>query len=457
VSGSNVVALPPLMRPTVRHDGLMDALRGLYPYGTSAFDQPLGGTWYATDLYERDGIAQVIIDRPAQDAVARGFTIDADEAETINNELDRLNASIHLTDALRWARLYGASAILVLTRDGAALASPLNPDNLRRITDLIVFPLDCIAAEPETYFDPRQRNYGTPVRYRLHPPRGDSFVVHESRLIPFPGEPHPRQAWESRILPWSGRRALDACQADLNRYRQGLVLTMQIMERKQQAVHRMQGLTELLGTTEGQALVQEKIRLTDSVRGILNSVTIDGGPGNGVLGTGDAYDIHDLSLGGINDVLGDLRDALSASSRIPQTLLFGSDVKGLGSTGVGEQSIYHGLVDALCARGLRPAIERLAGLIWAQSEVGESEPERWRVEFGPLFSPSKAELADVQAKEAAARKAASEAVMVLVDGFLITQEEARDLARETAFPSLPEGAPPEREMLPGDEPAGDVP
>jgi hypothetical protein len=79
------------------------------------------------------------------------------------------------------------------------------------------------------------------------------------------------------------------------------------------------------------------------------------------------------------------------------------------------------------------------------------------VEFGPLFSPSKAELADVQAKEAAARKAASEAVMVLVDGFLITQEEARDLARETAFPSLPEGAPPEREMLPGDEPAGDVP
>ena len=431
----------------LRLDGLMDVVRGLAPVGYN--QQGLSSFHLPAYAYETDGLAAVIVDRPAEDAVSRGWAIEGDDNATIANELDRLDATIHLTDAIRWARLYGASAILMLTEDGAALDQPLDPGNLRLITDLVVYTGDTIEPETERYSDPRFRSYGLPVRYRLAPEHGGTFTVHESRLIPFRGDPLPRQARYGARLPWAGRSCLEGCQRDLDRYRAGLTLARQVFERKQQGVHQMAGLTELLATAEGTALVRAKIALTDSVRGVINGITIDGGPGNGVANSGDDYKIIDLSLAGIDSVLGEFRDAISATTRIPQTVLFGSDVKGLGSTGSGEQSMYHALVKSMQERSLRPAIESLAGWIWSQKAVPEAEPEHWQLRFNGLWSPTDLEIADVKTKEALARKVHMEAVVAMLDGQLVTPEEARDMAR-LAFPELPEGSPPVQEELPDD-------
>lgn len=414
-----------------RSDGLMDVIRGVRPNGASPYNSAV----LPTELYLSDGIAQVIVDRPAEDALSRGFKIDGDEDETILNEMDRLNASIHITDAIRWARLSGASAILVLCKDGGTLNDPLNYDNIEIIEDLIVYDSDCISAEQMYYNDATKRNYGLPTHYRLQPMFGQPFTVHESRLIKFGGDPLPQVRTRMRPrLYWQGRSALDACANDLYRYRAGLRLAKAILERKQQAVHAMAGLSELLQTDEGKDVVRQKIALTDSVRGIMNGITIDNGPGNDT-GTGDTYTIIDLSLGGIDTVIGEFRDSLAGSSRMPQTILFGSDIKGLGSTGTGEQGIYHSLVVSIQSRNLRPGMEEFARMIWAQRAVSAKEPEKWRLVFNPLFSPSEKEMSEVKEKEAGARKSNMEAVDLMVSSFLATGEEARE-ALKIVWPEI---------------------
>lgn len=430
-----------------RADNLYDVVRGLSAPIESQFQ-----SFIPSYIYETDGIAAVIVDRPAEDSMSRGFTIEGDEGDFVLNEMDRLDASIHLTDAVRWARLYGASAILVLMQDGLPLSAPVDVTRIRQIDDLIVYGGDQITPESMRYNDPTMRSYGTPIYYRLAPVAGDSFVVHESRLIKFSGDPLPRNNRLATRLPWHGRSALDGCRRDLQRYRKGLALSEQIMERKQQAVHSMTGLAELLGTTEGKQIVMEKISMTDAVRGIRNGITIDGGPGNG-QGEGDKYQIIDLSLGGIDSVIGEYRDALAASSRISQVVLFGSDIKGLGSTGTGEQGVYHSLVRSIQERDLRPAMEALAGLLWAQSVVPASEPERWRLVFNALYSPSDKEMAEVDQARANARARHMEAVVSMVTNYLVDPDEARKAAG-LAFPEmeLEKGKAPEPPEMPDEEP-----
>lgn len=416
------------MNKSTRDDGLYDVVRGLRPYTDTGAAYTL-----PDELYQRDGIAATVVDKPAEDAMAFGFEIEGDEGDLVLNEMDRLYASIHLTDAIRFARLYGASAILMLVQDGAPMNAPLVPENVRQLDDLIVYEGSKIFAETDRYNNPAFRNYGKPIYFRITPNEGLPFVVHESRLIKFSGLPAGGHA-RFGVMPWPGRSVLETCIDSIKRYRDGLRLAKYIMERKQQAVHSMTGLSEMLQSAEGKAIVQEKILMTDSVRGLLNGVTIDGGPGNG-QGDGDKYTVIDLSLGGIDSVLGEFRDAISADTRIAQTVLFGSDVKGLGSTGTGEQSIYHSLVKNIQERDLRPAMEQLAAIIWAQRTVAASEPERWRIKFHPLFSPSARDVAEVDQMRANARKVHMEAVISAASGYLITQDEAR-LAANIAFPEL---------------------
>lgn len=436
--------------PTFRADGLMDAVRALRP---GAAGQTHAGAFFLPALaYETDNLAATIVDRPAEDALAPGFEIEGDPDETVLNECDRLDVSLHFGDAVRWARLHGASAILVLARDGAPLDEPLDPDRLERIDDLLPFPGDAITAEPGAYADPAQRNYGLPERYRLSPSNGaDGFTVHESRLLCFGGDPLPRARAYGVRLHWSGRSALAGCMADLDRYRAGLRLAEQILQRKQQPIYGMAGLSELLATAEGKGFVQEKLALVDAVRGLLNTVAIDAGGGNRDHPDGDNYTIIDLALGGIDAVLGKLELALCASARMPGVVLLGQEIRGLGSVGAGEQSVYHGYLGTIRQRTVRPPLERLVNLVWAQRSLRATAPDRWRIKWRPFWSPTEAELADVALKKAQARKTAMEAVTALVDTQLAGPEETRALARATAFPELVEGAPPEPEPeLPDD-------
>src|SRR6187399_2764341 len=113
-----------------RNDGFMNVLSGL---GAPGLDRtmntvPANGfhpnwllrrsVYHYAELYMTNGIAQKIIDRPADDAFQRGVKIENDDEDLMSAEFDRLQVLAKMADAVRWSRLCGGSALLLIAKDG---------------------------------------------------------------------------------------------------------------------------------------------------------------------------------------------------------------------------------------------------------------------------------------------------------------------------------------------------
>jgi phage-related protein (TIGR01555 family) len=413
-------------------------------YSSRPMYGPGSGTLSAEELYGTDGLASLIIDRPAEDAVARWFKVDGDEREEVLGELDRLDATTAFVDALRWGRLFGAAAIMPLVNDGQPLFAPLDLSRVRQITDLMVYPATAISMGGARYSDPAQTNYGWPTHYDVRPRWGASFSVHETRLFPVSGDPLPFSAGQSARLPWLGRGVLDSCGADLHRYREVLKLAKMLLFRKQQPVHAMSGLGEML-TAGLDDVVAKRLDTADLARSMLTTVAVD---------AGDRFQVLDSNLSGVRDIILESKVALCASSGVPMLVLFGEQsTGGMNNNGEGQHEAWHQRLRKEQAR-LQPAAERLVGLVYSQQVFRRREPAQWDVVWNELWSPTEKESAEVEKLKAEARRINMEAVTALGDAGLASPEENRDLARITAFPELPRGQPPEPEPvpLPDDQP-----
>lgn len=316
-----------------RLDGYSDVLQNAAERRATRHER-LARQWIAGSVYWSDPIARAVVDKLAQDSLARGFTIEGDPSEDVLNEFTRLNAGPVFTDALCRARRDGTAAVLVLTEDAGTLEAPLLPNTLERITGLVAFSKAELQAGDTVYDDPKLLNYRSPVTYKLTIARAAPLVVHESRLLVFDNEPS-EVAYGRRHRETEIGGMLGPVLPYLERYNESLRLATEIMRRKQQAVYKQSGLAEDMATPEGEVIVGKRIDLVDNARGLMNQVTID---------AGDEYNVIDLALSGIDTTVATQRAALAAAGRYPQAVLFGEDIKGLGSLGEGEQGIYHGTV-----------------------------------------------------------------------------------------------------------------
>jgi phage-related protein (TIGR01555 family) len=87
---------------------------------------------------------------------------------------------------------------------------------------------------------------------------------------------------------------------------------------------------------------------------------------------------------------------VAAAAEMPVTILFGRSPAGLNATGESDiRAWYDTVVDAQTDQ-LKPALERLLKLIFAakDSPTSGAIPERWTIEFNPLWQPTEKEQAE---------------------------------------------------------------
>ena len=427
-------------------DGYVNAMMG---YGVPGLDRTVSTHFLSglrtgaladievASLYRDRGLAARIVDLPADDCLSRGITVEGDDEEAIAAEFDRLGAIGVLQDAVRWSRLDGAAAVLLIA-PGAYTETLPETGPIGRIEEMRAYSVTEIKAQPERYAEASRPNFGEPIYYRITPEGGDAFDVHESRLLRITGNPLPRRGGTPRV-PWDGRSALAACATDVKRYDTALGWSERLLERKQQGIYNMLGLAELLENDQDD-LARKRVHMVDTVRSILNTVVVD---------KEDAYTVLNLGLDGVRDTINEMQVALSGATGIPVTVLFGRSPAGQNSTGVSDLEIYYALVGRIQARSLRRPMERLIELLWRQPEMG-AEPEDWTLKFNPLWVPSEQEQAQTRKAQAEARGAEVASVVATIDGGLLTEEEGRDyLAREWPELAIEEGsAPPEPEPMP---------
>lgn len=81
------------------------------------------------DLYAGNGLFSTIIDAPADDATKNGIDLgikDKDLQKQLDNHLQTIRYQSKFAKALRWARLFGGAAVVMLVDDGRLLQDPLN-------------------------------------------------------------------------------------------------------------------------------------------------------------------------------------------------------------------------------------------------------------------------------------------------------------------------------------------
>jgi len=407
-----------------RFDGFLNVLQGL---GSTPIPNRhrLSGLYSGLDLcelYMNNGLAQKIIDRPSDDATQKGVEIDGDEERLMMDEYDRLQVLAKVANALRWSRLMGGSVILLIAKDGKDLNEPLDLNNLDTIEELRVYDVSTIRPTDKYYENVNDpTTYGKMEYYELLPPGVASVEVHESRLILMGGEPIPTRYMFAQTsiarLPWVGRSVLESCSQDIIRYQQGLEWSLKLLERKQQAVYNMDGLGEMFAAGDD-GIVQRRINLVDTVRGNLNTVVVD---------KNDTYAIQSASMDGIDTTIKAYQVALSASSNMPLMILFGEQASGLANTGAGNLESYYGMVSHIQNVIARPVLEKLTSILWVQRSLSGKIPDKWKIEFNPLWIATDLEIAQTKQAETAANSTEATMLVSLMESSILSPEEVRQI------------------------------
>lgn len=414
------------MSNTNKFDGYMNAFLG---YGTRYRD-PFRHTHYRShgtgmqywsefeDLFTDSGLVKKIIKAPVDEALRTGFTLMDGEAtleqdDNVQSLLEDLNFKDKFATGLSWDRLYGGSAILLMLDDGGDLTEPVNESSIKRLERMEVF--DAKDVNPLYYYDdPTDPRYGYPRGYTIISYNGNSFDVDASRLLVFDGSLISNRKRRERN-GWGGS-ILEQVLEELNHYQTSHHFANVALERLSQSVTKFAGLAELLSTDFGEKTVQRRLQMIDMSRGMMNTIALD---------SEDDYDLKNITLAGVKDVLDDFEIALCSAADIPATVLFGRSPSGLNSSGESDLENYYNMVGRIQELKIRPQLSRLLHLLNCCSEYNLNLPAEYTIVFNPLWNPTAKEQAETKQIEADARAKDAQAAATYVQLGALDPSEVR--------------------------------
>jgi phage-related protein (TIGR01555 family) len=338
-------------------------------------------------VYRGDGLARRVVDLPVDDATREWIEADP----LVITEMERLGAKREITNALKWARLYGGAVIVALLDDSLDFDQPVKPNGIRRVLQLRVYDRHRVTwTTADIDKDPESRGHGKPTHYTVQPIHGAPYRVHASRLHILDGLELPEEA-RQRNNGW-GDSALQSVYQSLMNYGVTMGASASIVRDFVQTVIGVKGLADLI-RQGGDDIITKRATLIDMTRSVANTIFFDA--------DGETYSKQASSVTGLPDLWDRFALHVSASTGIPATRLMGKSAAGLNATGEGDERQWHDVVRAYQQDQVRPAIQWLADLIEAQLDWSDT-PETMAWTFPALGQPSEAVWADIKLKTAQA-------------------------------------------------------
>ena len=350
-----------------------------------------------TNAYREFWLAARIIDMPPEDMTRAWYTLTGDFDPEDLADLKRLEAkhSIkrELTDALRWARLYGGALALMVIRG--------EEDSLDQPLDIDLLPPDCfqgllvldraqgISPSIELVSDLDDPDFGLPMYYTVDLEAGEngSVKIHHSRVLRFVGRelPHTEMVAEN----YWGASELEHIWDELQKRSATSANIAQLVFQA--------NITTLKMANFGEDLAQG----TDGRKqGILNMLAAENrvrtSYGLQLLSKDDSMETHSYSFAGLSEVYEAFMMDIAGAAEIPATKLFGRSPQGFQSTGESDLRNYYEMIAGLQERHLRPALERLLPVM-AISCWGYL-PEDLSFIFNPLATLTPEQSVDMTAK-----------------------------------------------------------
>ena len=348
-----------------------------------------------------------VINRPDQEP--------KQQAEALLAQMDELEVSEKMREALCYERAYGGAGILVGADDGQTLDKPLNLKSIKSIKWLnVLTPRELIPLR--WYGDPAAPKYGEVELYRFQR-EGDitagsllasSLAVHESRLILFRGIMTSRLQVRSNVAPGWGDSVLVRCNRILSDFDSSWASASILLQDFAPSVFKMDGLADLIANDEDGVVVRRALAIEMS-RSTARAVMID---------KEEEYARQTTPITGLDAMLEKFCLRLAAAADMPVALLMGQAPAGMNATGASDIRFFYDRIKSRQKSKLLPALNRLTRLLMVAKEgpLKGVEPKNWSIEFNPLWQLTDLEQADLRLKQAQVDK-------IEIDAGVATPEE----------------------------------
>jgi uncharacterized protein len=406
----------------VRSDGLAEVLGSLGDRGTSnssplmVFSNPVSGLGTRRDrlTYTRVNdpvilareeldalymhwVARRVVDHVADEItrvgwmVQMGLKANASEIPGVSSALRDLNADDVINEAIKAARQYGGSSIVMYLNDGRNADQPVDWDNLKEVTGIEA--VDRWYLRP--YIEPTTVRYSNPEKYELHMTdqvNTGPIKIHSERILRFEGKRLPFRLQQLN-MGW-GMSELQPILEALSRYTHSLGDVQQILADLDIFTHKIKGLATLLASGK-EKQVRDRLAVNDISRSQYRGFAIDADK--------EEIEFNSRNCNGLAEVIESLKNDLVGATGFPATILFGESPTGPGSTGRSEEREFSRTIETYRDKVVTKPLSRLAYAVMKSSKgpTNGEVPKDWKVGFPSLFVMNEREVADLKARVAA--------------------------------------------------------
>lgn len=378
-------------------------------------------------IYADDGLGANIIDFLPEDMMKHGwhyeFKNQKEGFEDLSNEYDEFFAHISafdkLTNALKWARLYGGGVLLIGAFDGNELKQPLNIRAIKDFENLKFIPRNNIMyGTIQWQMDPTKERYGLPEIYPLTFRIGQDFIVkevHWTRVIELHGIEIPTS--ESSLIPpnyrYWGLSELQRVQDKLKDVAGAFGSLSNMLHELSIGKYKFRDLADILAAPDGDKLIQKRLQSMDLMKSTFHSLIMD---------VDEDFIRDSATFAGVSEVMYQFFMLICSASSYPMTRLFGISPGGLNSTGDGDTYRYYDKVESEQKRKLLPILDRLTYIYSEWKNI-----EKPKIIFNPIEQMTEKEQAEIDEKKALTEKTKADTYQMYIDMGIMTPEIVEEL------------------------------
>lgn len=346
-----------------------------------------------TSLYRTSWIVQRVCNVIPEDALAdlsiEAPGLNSDALNKLQEEIRTTHLRESMLKGLRWGRLYGgAAAIIMVSGQEEDLSQPIdiNSIGLGAFRGLyIVDRWSGIYPGLDLVEDNSDPDYGLPEYYEVrNEVDGGSYRIHHSRVICFRGTEMPY--WEQIAEQWWGTSAIESMYDELTKRDNVAHNIANLTFKANLSVLQVEHLDQMFATTS--SIHQRRMyAMLQAINTLENSLGIR------LVNKGDDIQQLQYSFGGLPEVMDSAMMDMAGATCIPVTRLFGRSPAGMNSTGESDEKMYRQTLEQERAVHITPALERLLPIV-CRSALG-AFPAGATFKYPPLIEITPQDKADI--------------------------------------------------------------